>query len=670
MKPTLSSVAAAVAVMLAVVAEGRPRTIVDYNAGSHSRRESGLPGIAVEGEYRWRTPNGQENVVRYTADKNGYVARGNVVPGYYEPLGTPGLVHSYDQSPPEGLFEAAEADSSGVLMAPAEEEVRDSPAEEGSVNALGGEVDVIPVEKAAGDVPAEEAAEDTLDGDVAEDVSDKEIADDTPTEEVAEDAPEKAAAEDLPAKEADEGTITKDAEENIAIETVGAMDDAQAEAAEVEGDSPRAEKAVPAEKMAGMNAIIFPEDPSPSVPLVKAGEEMPEAQASGMNAIIFPEDDMEVMESELPAEDTFDVEMEDLPEMNIISATEMPLEEESIVPEIVMPEDSATDESVEGEELVTTEAPEEVAPVTASAEEDAEEEEVSTETPTEATGNGDDGVTDVPSGDATTDAPAEETQATEAPSDVAVPEEASVTDAPVEKSPEEELTTTESPVVEEASSASETALEEGDYEEEVTATDSPVEEAVATEAPVTIPVEEEVAAATSVPEVSSENPIMEEFAANEAPVMSTETLLMAGGSVGSDALVKEDEAPSMPDDAASMDIAVESDDAPLMVGDGAVDVALSAVPDMPGDLPLPVDTMDEDMSPALPTRSAGEEEHEEPELLGYIHSHPHAHFFDEDHHAYPAHPHSQSYRPHFKVYSGAPDGGHKVHHGHVFNFYH
>ncbi|XP_047484165.1 uncharacterized protein LOC125035899 [Penaeus chinensis] len=361
MSPSLASVAAAVAVMLAVASEGRPRTIVDYNAGSHSRRESGLPGVAVEGEYRWRTPNGQENVVRYTADKNGYVARGNVVPGHYDPLGNPRLVQNYyltpleasAEAPAQGPSEAAEAGNDHVLMTTVED-AEDSPVEEGTDDAIDEKINEILVEKAAEDVPAEEVAEDTSGGDAAEDVSDKEIADDAPAEEVAADASNKEAAEDVPADDVDED---RDADTNIS-------DDAQTEAAD-EVDSTRAEKAVPAAEMAGMNAIIFPDDPSPSVPFVEAVEGMPEAEANGMNAIIFPDDVPvgEMTEPELSTEDAPAVEMEDQPDMNIIPATEMSVGEESGAPEIAVPDDSATDESAAEEGLLATEAPEEMTAV-------------------------------------------------------------------------------------------------------------------------------------------------------------------------------------------------------------------------------------------------------------------------------------------------------------------
>ncbi|XP_068206386.1 uncharacterized protein [Palaemon carinicauda] len=40
---------------------------------------------------RWISPDGRENVVRYTADENGYVVHSNVVPGHHDPLGEPVL---------------------------------------------------------------------------------------------------------------------------------------------------------------------------------------------------------------------------------------------------------------------------------------------------------------------------------------------------------------------------------------------------------------------------------------------------------------------------------------------------------------------------------------------------------------------------------------------------
>nr|XP_027228940.1 fibrous sheath CABYR-binding protein-like [Penaeus vannamei] len=674
MSPSLASVAAAVAVLLAAASEGRPRTIVDYNVGSHLRRETGLPGVAVEGEYRWRTPNGEENVVRYTADKNGYVARGNVVPGRYDPLGNPRLVHSYYQTPfdasaeapAEGPSEVAKADNDGILM-PTREDAEDSAAGEGTDDAIHEKINEIPVEKAAEGVPAEEEAEDTSGGDVAKDVSDTEIADDTPAEEVAAD---EEAAEDVPADGAPEV------------------------------DSTRAEKAVPAEEMAGMNAIIFPDDPSPSVPLVEAVERKPEAEADGMNAIIFPENvpAVEMTEPEVSTESAPAVEVENRPDGSI-PATEVPEAEESGAPEIVMPVDPAMDENNAEEGLLATEpkrrrrstpteapeevnpateapeevnpateAPEEVNPATEAPEEvdpateapEANAEETSTEAPT---ANGDDAVTARTTGEEAADVPAEEDQATEAPSDVAAPEEVSVTEVSIEEDVKEELPATELPVTEEASSAIETALTGEDFGEEIAVTESPMGEGESTEVPESLAAESEAggSAVTSAPELL----IMEDPAINEAPVMAADALLMAVGNANGDDPT-EDTALSMFDSAVAKANEVETADAPPKADDEVADTDLA----MPDEVRMPLDAMENDAPAMPPMRSADEEEQEEPEILGYIHSHPHAHFFGDDHHAYPAHPHPQPYRPHFKIYKGKPDGDHKVHHGHVFNFYH
>ncbi|ROT65070.1 hypothetical protein C7M84_016982 [Penaeus vannamei] len=593
----------------------------------------------------WRTPNGEENVVRYTADKNGYVARGNVVPGRYDPLGNPRLVHSYYQTPfdasaeapAEGPSEVAKADNDGILM-PTREDAEDSAAGEGTDDAIHEKINEIPVEKAAEGVPAEEEAEDTSGGDVAKDVSDTEIADDTPAEEVAAD---EEAAEDVPADGAPEV------------------------------DSTRAEKAVPAEEMAGMNAIIFPDDPSPSVPLVEAVERKPEAEADGMNAIIFPENvpAVEMTEPEVSTESAPAVEVENRPDGSI-PATEVPEAEESGAPEIVMPVDPAMDENNAEEGLLATEAPRSAGggrPRHRSAgggQPLPKRRRRLTPPPKRRRRS-----TPLPkrrrrtTGEEAADVPAEEDQATEAPSDVAAPEEVSVTEVSIEEDVKEELPATELPVTEEASSAIETALTGEDFGEEIAVTESPMGEGESTEVPESLAAESEAggSAVTSAPELL----IMEDPAINEAPVMAADALLMAVGNANGDDPT-EDTALSMFDSAVAKANEVETADAPPKADDEVADTDLA----MPDEVRMPLDAMENDAPAMPPMRSADEEEQEEPEILGYIHSHPHAHFFGDDHHAYPAHPHPQPYRPHFKIYKGKPDGDHKVHHGHVFNFYH
>ena len=50
----------------------RPSDILDIDLDNHEHEQEGEAGVAVEGEYSWVHPNGQEFVVRYIADDMGY----------------------------------------------------------------------------------------------------------------------------------------------------------------------------------------------------------------------------------------------------------------------------------------------------------------------------------------------------------------------------------------------------------------------------------------------------------------------------------------------------------------------------------------------------------------------------------------------------------------------
>ena len=65
--------------MLGVVA-CRPSEILSYDAETHAHSASGDPGNSVEGSYSYQTPEGDEVVVKYTADENGYVAISDALP--------------------------------------------------------------------------------------------------------------------------------------------------------------------------------------------------------------------------------------------------------------------------------------------------------------------------------------------------------------------------------------------------------------------------------------------------------------------------------------------------------------------------------------------------------------------------------------------------------------
>merc|ERR1712055_500888 len=58
----------------------RPGEIFSYEADTHAQSASGDAGNSVEGSYSYTAPNGDEIVVTYTADENGYIAKSNALP--------------------------------------------------------------------------------------------------------------------------------------------------------------------------------------------------------------------------------------------------------------------------------------------------------------------------------------------------------------------------------------------------------------------------------------------------------------------------------------------------------------------------------------------------------------------------------------------------------------
>merc|ERR1711890_184637 len=57
-----------------------PQQIFSYSADTHAQSASGDAGNSVEGEYSYTAPNGDEILVTYTADENGYVAKSSALP--------------------------------------------------------------------------------------------------------------------------------------------------------------------------------------------------------------------------------------------------------------------------------------------------------------------------------------------------------------------------------------------------------------------------------------------------------------------------------------------------------------------------------------------------------------------------------------------------------------
>ncbi|ROT64396.1 calcification-associated peptide-2 [Penaeus vannamei] len=66
---------------LVALAAARPSDIIDFEEDHMEHEQEGIPGTAVEGEYSWVAPDGNEYHVKYVADHNGYrIVDDNVVP--------------------------------------------------------------------------------------------------------------------------------------------------------------------------------------------------------------------------------------------------------------------------------------------------------------------------------------------------------------------------------------------------------------------------------------------------------------------------------------------------------------------------------------------------------------------------------------------------------------
>ncbi|ROT64400.1 calcification-associated peptide-2 [Penaeus vannamei] len=66
---------------LVALAAARPSDIIDFEEDHMEHEQEGVPGTAVEGEYSWVAPDGNEYRVKYVADRFGYrIVDDNVVP--------------------------------------------------------------------------------------------------------------------------------------------------------------------------------------------------------------------------------------------------------------------------------------------------------------------------------------------------------------------------------------------------------------------------------------------------------------------------------------------------------------------------------------------------------------------------------------------------------------
>ncbi|CAL4232311.1 unnamed protein product [Meganyctiphanes norvegica] len=67
------------------LATARPSDIINFEVDTdnleHEHEQEGVAGRAVEGEYSWTAPNGEEYVVKYIADHLGYrIVESNALP--------------------------------------------------------------------------------------------------------------------------------------------------------------------------------------------------------------------------------------------------------------------------------------------------------------------------------------------------------------------------------------------------------------------------------------------------------------------------------------------------------------------------------------------------------------------------------------------------------------
>merc|ERR1712142_999440 len=70
---------------LFALAAARPSDIIDFEVDTdnleHEHEQEGVAGQAVEGEYSWTGPNGEEYVVKYIADHLGFrIVESNALP--------------------------------------------------------------------------------------------------------------------------------------------------------------------------------------------------------------------------------------------------------------------------------------------------------------------------------------------------------------------------------------------------------------------------------------------------------------------------------------------------------------------------------------------------------------------------------------------------------------
>ncbi|XP_068214475.1 larval cuticle protein 16/17-like [Palaemon carinicauda] len=114
-----------VALGLVAFVSARPSNdIIDFETDHMEHEQEGQAGRAVEGEYSWVAPDGNEYVVKYVADHLGYrVVEDNVLPRAVE------VVPAEEAEEEEGEEEEAEEEEAAV-RAIEEEEAEEEEEEE------------------------------------------------------------------------------------------------------------------------------------------------------------------------------------------------------------------------------------------------------------------------------------------------------------------------------------------------------------------------------------------------------------------------------------------------------------------------------------------------------------------------------------------------------------
>merc|ERR1711915_915823 len=98
---TVMKVLAIVALGLVALAAARPSNdIIDFETDNIEHEQEGQAGRAVEGEYSWVAPDGNEYKIKYIADNLGYrVVESNVLPEAVEYSAAEAAEEEEDEEP-------------------------------------------------------------------------------------------------------------------------------------------------------------------------------------------------------------------------------------------------------------------------------------------------------------------------------------------------------------------------------------------------------------------------------------------------------------------------------------------------------------------------------------------------------------------------------------------